>query len=217
MTTNLVDPNGHVAGDPLPVIYLATMSKSHNHDQEHIVGNGVDGAVVAYAHPDNQGDLAEVGMLAASGRRRVARLRLGYGDELPGRVSAVPGPQRDAARCDRSSLPAEIGLHLIPGDVGTFLCHRCVEGLGVFGILERLDQLLILFGADQHRCRPAVALEEHRFGVGHLHRLGKSFPSFADCHLCHWFAHLHFRPPETSVTGSLSAYAISDVKRADVS
>jgi hypothetical protein len=49
--TNLVDPNGHVAGKPLPVIDLAAISKSHDHDQEHVIGNGVDDAVVAYAHP----------------------------------------------------------------------------------------------------------------------------------------------------------------------
>jgi hypothetical protein len=51
MPTNLVDPSGHVAGKPLPVIYLAAMSKSHNHDQEHVVGNRVDDAVVTDAHP----------------------------------------------------------------------------------------------------------------------------------------------------------------------
>jgi hypothetical protein len=50
MTTNLVDPSGHVAGTQLPVIHLATMSKSHNYDQEHVIGNGVDDAVVADAH-----------------------------------------------------------------------------------------------------------------------------------------------------------------------
>ena len=124
-------------------------------------------------------------MLAASGRLPVARWRRGYEDEPPGRASAVPGPQRDAAQCGRSSLPAKISLHLIPGDIGTFLCHRCVEGLGVFGILQPLDQLLVPFRTDQHRCRPAVALEEHRFSVGRLHRLREVIPSFADCHLCH--------------------------------
>jgi len=51
MTTHLVDSNGHVDGKPLPVIDLAAMSKSQDHDQEHIVGNGVDDAVVADAHP----------------------------------------------------------------------------------------------------------------------------------------------------------------------
>lgn len=51
MTTNLVDLDGHVGGKPLSVIDLAAMSKSHNHDQEHVIGNGVDDAVVAYAHP----------------------------------------------------------------------------------------------------------------------------------------------------------------------
>jgi hypothetical protein len=49
--TDLVDPNGHFGGKPLPVIDLTAMSKSHNHDQEHVIGNGVDDAVVAYAHP----------------------------------------------------------------------------------------------------------------------------------------------------------------------
>jgi hypothetical protein len=48
---DLVDPNGHVGGKPLPVIDLAAMSKSHGHDQEHIIGDGVDGAVVTHAHP----------------------------------------------------------------------------------------------------------------------------------------------------------------------
>ena len=43
MSTILVDPNGHVGGRPLPVIYLATMSKSHNHDQEHVIGARVLG------------------------------------------------------------------------------------------------------------------------------------------------------------------------------
>jgi len=51
MTMNLVDPNGHVGGKPLPVIDLASMSKSHDHDQEHVISNGVDDAVVANAHP----------------------------------------------------------------------------------------------------------------------------------------------------------------------
>jgi len=51
MTMNLVDPSGHVGGKPLPVIDLAAMSKSHDHDQEHVIGNGVDDAVVANAHP----------------------------------------------------------------------------------------------------------------------------------------------------------------------
>jgi hypothetical protein len=51
MTTNLVDPSGHVGGKPLPAIDLAAMSKSHNHDQENLIGNAVDDAVVAYAHP----------------------------------------------------------------------------------------------------------------------------------------------------------------------
>jgi hypothetical protein len=27
------------------------MSKSHTHDQERVIGNGVDDAIVAYAHP----------------------------------------------------------------------------------------------------------------------------------------------------------------------
>jgi hypothetical protein len=27
------------------------MSKSNNHDQEHVIGNGVDDAVIAHAHP----------------------------------------------------------------------------------------------------------------------------------------------------------------------
>jgi hypothetical protein len=51
MTTNLVDPNGHVGGKPLPVIDLAAMSDRHNHDQEHVIGNGVADAVVPHAHP----------------------------------------------------------------------------------------------------------------------------------------------------------------------
>jgi len=44
---DLVDPDGK----PLPVVDLAAMSKSHNNDQEHIIGNGVDDAVVTYPHP----------------------------------------------------------------------------------------------------------------------------------------------------------------------
>jgi hypothetical protein len=51
MSMNLVDLDGHVGGRPLPVIDLAAMPKSHDDDQEHVVGNGVDDAVVAYAHP----------------------------------------------------------------------------------------------------------------------------------------------------------------------
>lgn len=48
---NLVDPSGHVDGKPLPVIDLASMSQSQDHNQEHMIGNGVDDAVVANAHP----------------------------------------------------------------------------------------------------------------------------------------------------------------------
>jgi hypothetical protein len=51
MTTILVDAGSHFGGKPLPFIDVAAMSKSHNHDQEHIIGNGVDNAIVAYAHP----------------------------------------------------------------------------------------------------------------------------------------------------------------------
>ena len=50
-TTNPVDRNGLFGGKPLVVIDLATMSKSHDHDQEHVIGNGVDDAVVTHAHP----------------------------------------------------------------------------------------------------------------------------------------------------------------------
>jgi len=51
MTTNHVDLDVHVGGRSLPVIDLAAMSKSHHHDQEHVIGNCVDDAVIAYAHP----------------------------------------------------------------------------------------------------------------------------------------------------------------------
>ena len=70
----------------------------------------------------------------------------------------MPGPQRNLAQCGRSSLPAEIGLRLIPCDTGAFLRHRCVESLGVLDILERVDRLLIPFGTGQRGRKPAVAL-----------------------------------------------------------
>ena len=51
MTMDPVDPNGHVGDKPLPVIDLAAMSDGHDHDHEHIVGNGVDDAVATHAYP----------------------------------------------------------------------------------------------------------------------------------------------------------------------
>jgi len=45
------DADNHVIDGPLPVVDLAAMPESHDHGQEHIIGNGVDDAVVADAHP----------------------------------------------------------------------------------------------------------------------------------------------------------------------
>jgi hypothetical protein len=51
MATNGVAPNTSAGDKHLSVIDLATMSESHHHDHEHVVGNCVDDAVVAYANP----------------------------------------------------------------------------------------------------------------------------------------------------------------------
>jgi hypothetical protein len=38
MTTDDVDPSGHVGDQPLPVIYVPAVPRGHNHDDEHVIG-----------------------------------------------------------------------------------------------------------------------------------------------------------------------------------
>jgi hypothetical protein len=38
MTTDDVNPGGHVGVQPLPVIDVAAVPRGHNHDDEHVIG-----------------------------------------------------------------------------------------------------------------------------------------------------------------------------------
>lgn len=137
MTTDDVDPYGHVGDQPLPVIYFPAVPRGHNHDDEHVIGENksvglIEGLRRAAESPDPS-------------RRLVADGRAGSPDGRaagPGSAMArlgEPGPPDPGSRRGRRwlavvalclGLVVLIGLMLVP----TFERQRQYTGLRAHGV-----------------------------------------------------------------------------------
>src|SRR5579875_314563 len=134
-------------------------------------------------------------MPAGGGPRRGGRWLLRCAAAPWGRACAVPGERRGGPRPGNGSLPAEVSLDLVPGDVVTFFGDGDVEGLDVLGLLGSIEELLVALGADQDRCRSSVALEDDRLGTRGVDDLGELLPSLADADR----RHARYRTTRTSI------------------
>ena len=107
---------------------------------------------------------------------------------------SFPADQRD--RCSKTrTLPSpsgrghpgpggarplgdEISLDMRPGDVLAPISHRGIKGSYVLRVLKDLHEFLVALRVQQHGCRLAIPLEEHRFAAGQFDGLRESFPGF---------------------------------------
>ena len=78
------------------------------------------------------------------------------------------------------SLPAQVDLHLSPGDVRAFLCHRLIERRDILGVFERLEHPLVLLGTYHDSGARTTTLDEHRFALCLINNIGQVATSVRD-------------------------------------
>lgn len=87
--------------------------------------------------------------------------------------------RRGEPRCG-SSQPAQVGLHLIPGDIVARFAHGFIECCDVVQFLRRGYQPSELFGIHEDHLGVAAFLDDDRLAVSALDHLGEPSTGFGD-------------------------------------